>query len=494
MTGLGSPDPSLVEAADRALRAALGGRPLVSVERFACSGRTAYAGSHPVPSARPALAIACYAGWEAASPEASLAEEASTRVRGPAERHAWLNVVDSAARELMSTLSTPPVIATWYSTSRLREWTGPRGTIAAVDGGLRRQLEDKADFDDLLRAAGVPARLRIRSIRVTGRLPALAELRRKLGTNRLVVQCGAESGGRGTVFVDTDTDLAQAAQMLGPYKVAAFIPGWSSNTTALSIPDGSGGVAVYVDRPSHKAVGVGEAGIGSGKSAGNDWSRPWPEQAAADLIAAAVQVGVWAWRTHRYAGLFGLDAILTAEGSVKLNEINCRKQGTTEVSGVNQQLRGLPPFVTAHLTALLGGQVDWLPPAEEFNADTVTTATQTQPGPFYLKLRNRGTEPVTVTNLNGPGIYRLVEGSLIWTKPGAHPAQADADRGELLLANLPTADVRCLPGAELGTAEAITAGACRPFDGPHSLSAFGRAVLDAVGRRLHSVPAPTLER
>ncbi|WP_219510899.1 hypothetical protein [Nonomuraea ceibae] len=52
----------------------------------------------------------------------------------------------------------------------------------------------------------------------------------------------------------------------------------------------------------------------------------------------------------------------------------------------------------------------------------------------------------------------------------------------------------CLPGAELGTAEAITTGAGRPFDGPDTLSPFGRAALDALGLQLHPVPAPTLVR
>src|SRR2546423_215187 len=93
--------------------------------------------------------------------------------------------------------------------------------------------------------------------------------------------------------------------------------------------------------------------------------------------------------------------------------------------------------------------------------------------------------PVVPSGLpHGPGIYQLQDGRLRWLRPGAHPAAADADAGEVLLANLPAAHVVCLPGAELGTAEGITTGSGTPFAGPHELSVAGRGLLDALGRAL----------
>jgi hypothetical protein len=59
---------------------------------------------------------------------------------------------------------------------------GPGGCVAAIDGGLRARLENKADFDHLLRQAGVPQEVRIPTIRVDGVLPSLGELRRRLAT------------------------------------------------------------------------------------------------------------------------------------------------------------------------------------------------------------------------------------------------------------------------------------------------------------------------
>ncbi|MEU8717915.1 hypothetical protein [Streptomyces sp. NPDC048663] len=485
-------DTGLAEAADHALEGALDGRVLVSAERFCASMRTLYTGTAPLASARPKVAVGCYPGWGGAAPDTVCAAETRTRMRGPEQRHTWMQTVDTEASALLHALAAPPVIAAWYATDRLRRWAGSGGTVAAVDGRMRAEVEDKASFDALLQAAGVPSRTRIPCLRVEGRMPGLPGLRRRLGARRLVVQAGADSGGRGTVFVDTDADLARAAAMDGPYKVAVFVEGWSSNITVLTVPDGCGGVSVYVDRPSHKAVGVPAAGIGPGKSAGNDWSRPWPAQAAADLVEAAVRVGEHLWHTRRMAGLFGLDALLTCDGRVQLNEINLRNQGTTEVSAVNQQLRGLPPFTTAHLTILLGGRPDWLPSVDDFNQATLRAATRPEPGPFYLKLRHHGDQPVRLTGLRGPGVYRPAPdgAGLVWVRPGTHPTQADADRGEALLASLPAEDVVCLPGAELGTAEGLTTGPGSPFTSPHQLSGPGCDLLTALAAHLTPTAFP----
>ncbi|MGC5000564.1 hypothetical protein [Streptomyces sp. DT195] len=497
-------DAALAEEASRALEAALAGRPLVSAERFCASMRTLYTGPAPLAAARPALAVGCYPGWGETTAGTVLAAEDRTGVRGPAQRHAWAETVDADAARALAALPGPPVIAAWYTTGRLRRWAGRGGTVAAIDGRLRADIEDKAAFDALLRAAGVPDRMRIPCIRVEGRLPGLAELQRHVGARRLVVQAGADSGGRGTHFVDTPADLERAAAMKGPYKVSAFIPGWSSNCTVLSVPAEDGSVAVYVDRPSHKAVGVAEAGIGPGKSAGNDWSKPWPRRAADELVEAAVRIGVHLWRTRRLAGLFGLDAILTPDGQALFNEINVRNQGTTEVSAVNQHLRGVPPFLAAHLTVLLGGEPRWLPDADTFNHTTLQDASGGSArsgggagegragGPFYLKLRHRGDGPVRLSGLRGPGVYRPdPAGRLAWVRPGSHPGDADADLGEVLLASLPAEEVVCLPGAELGTAEAVTTSS-GPFAAPHRLSAFGTSVLDAL--TTHLTPATPTSR
>ncbi|SDS49218.1 hypothetical protein SAMN05216371_0033 [Streptomyces sp. TLI_053] len=482
-------DTALWQAAEHDLRTALDGRPLVAVERFASSGRTSYTGPAPIAAARPALAIGCYETWGSASPIQALTLEGRTARRGTAQRRTWTRDLDRSAQEVLRRHGRP-VIAAWYATDRLRRWAGPRGTLAAVDTALRAEVEDKANFGDILDQAGVPAALHLTGARIDATLPALSELRRLVRSERVVVQRGADCGGRGTVFVDDEADLARAAEIAGPYRVTAFVAGWSANTTVLSVPDHAGRLRVYVDRPSHKAVGVPQAGIAAGKSAGNTWCLPWPKDAAARLVDAAVRIATWAWDKHRMKGLFGLDALLTCDGEVFLNEINCRNQGTTEVSAVNQQLRALPPFLIAHLTTMLDHPVTWLPDPDDFNAATVDLAAGCAPGPYYLKLRHRGQVPVHLgPHLGVPGVYRVGGGRLRWVRSGAHPA--DAGPGEVLLANLPAPGTVCEPGAELGTAEGIATVVDAPFAGPHTLSEAGRALLAAFDQYL--VPADRKE-
>ena len=484
------PVTDAVAEAAAALTSALAGRPLVSAQRFTTAYRTCYTGPHPIEVMRPALAVGCYQPWPPAGPLMAIAAEAMTKVRSASHRHGWLDQVLAPARARLLAIGARPVVTGWYATSQLRELAGPGGTVAAVDGTLRAHLENKADFGRFLQEAGVPQRVRIPAVRINGRLPALAELRRLIGAGRVVVQSGVTSGGRGTVIVGSEDDLAAAAAMPAPYRVAAFVDGWSSNITVLSVPGHGGDVAVYADRPSHKAIAVSELGIGPAKSAGNDWSRPWPPDAAADLAEAAVRIGQWAWRAHRMAGLFGLDAILTADGQVKINELNCRNQGTTEVSAVNQQLRSLPPFVIAHLVTQLGGRAGWLGDPDEFNHATLRHATRPGPGPFYAKVRLTSPVPARVpADFPGSGIYRLdSSGRLQWVRPGAHPALADADNGETLIAAAPDPGIICHPGAEIATLEGLTSGPGKPFAGPATASAQTLAFADALMNLL--IPAP----
>ncbi|MGW6499302.1 hypothetical protein [Nonomuraea angiospora] len=481
-----------IEGAREGLAAALASRPLVSVERFASALRTSYTGPAADETLRPALSIGCYAAWDPASPAAVLAAERTTRVRSVAERHAWLARVQRAAAQQIAALDRPPVITGWYATPELRDLAGPHGTVAAIDGALRATIEAKPDFDALLRDADVPAAARIPCTRINTRLPSLAKLRRTLATDKVVVQSGVTSGGRGTVIVTSDDDMQRAARLPTPYRVTAFIDGWSSNVTVLSVPDGDGGVRVYVDRPSHKSVGVAELAIGSAKSAGNDWSRPWPTSSTSLLVECAERIAAWAWRKHRMAGLFGLDSILTPDGRVFLNEINARNQGTTEVSAVNQQQRGMPPFVTAHLVVMLGGRVNWLGDHQEFNHATITRASEPG-GPFYVKARLTGDSPARIVPGHPPGVYQLGEDNLLrWMRPGAHPADADTDQHEVLLANLPTPDIVCHPGAEIATIEGITSGSNHPFDGPCTASPFTRRVFAALNNLFNPQPQERL--
>ncbi|WP_188197308.1 hypothetical protein [Nonomuraea sp. SYSU D8015] len=461
--------------ADAELLAALAGRPLISVDRFSTALRTGYTGPAPIEALRPALAIGCHSAWDPALAGMVVAAEDRTRVRSVAERHGWLRRVrHDAARHLVK-LDRPPVVFTRVADARLHELAGPGATVAAIDGGVRATIEARHLFDDLLRAAGVPAVARIRCVHVE-RLPELTELRRAVGTEQVVVQ----SGEGGTVIVSGEGDMGRAARLLGPYRVAAYVDGWPSAVTGLSVPDAGGGVRVYVDRPSHATTGFAEPAIGPLSGSGTDWSRPWPAPAAALLIECAERVAVWAWRRYGIAGLFSLDAILTASERVYLSAITWRHHESTEVSAVNQQAVGLPPFVLAHLAVMLGHPVTWLGDAQEFNQLTLLRVTQ-RGGPFSVTIRLAKGPPIRVAAGQGSGVYRLDDaGRLRWVRRGAHPLDVDTDQGEILLADLPGPEVVCHPGADIATFEGVTGGGMQPFHGPGSVSPFTRRVLAAV--------------
>ncbi|WP_157382739.1 hypothetical protein [Nonomuraea coxensis] len=456
----------------------LAGRPLVVVDRCTSALRTGYTGPSAVGALRPALAIGCYAAWDPAQADLVVAAEDRTRVRSVAERHGWpRRVRHEAARHLLK-LDRPPVVVTGGADVRLGELAGPGGTPAAIDPGVRFTLESKPLLDDLLRAAGVPAVARVRSMHVD-RLPSPAELRRAVGAERVVVQAGGP-GGSGTVIVSGEADMGRAARLLGPYRVAAYVDGWPVAITVLSVPDGKGGVHVYADRPAHLTTGVTEPSAGPVSAAGADWSRPWPAPAAALLVECAERVALWAWRRYGAAGMFGVDALLTPDERVRLTALRWRRQRRDEVEAVNQQAVGLPPFVLGQLAVMLGRPVGWLGDPAEFNQLTLLRATQ-QGGPFAVRLRLAEGPPVRMAGGQGSGVYRLGrDGRARWVRRAAHPAQARCDDGEFLLADLPGPGIACHPGADLGTLEGVTGGGTPPFHGPASVSPFTRGILSAV--------------
>ena len=467
------------ELADWELRNALAGRALLTFDRFTSAGRSCVQGPLPVPAAQPRIAVGCYRSWPAVGQTRVLAVEDRIARRDGAVKHSWLPALaDDVLQIVRAEITEPPLFAAWFTDPILKRLADSvSAQILTAPAAIRQRLEDKTNLDHLLRSAGVPARLRIPTVSAS-QPPSYQAVASQLGP-RLVVQPAQASGGRGTSFVEDETGYDSAISGTGPWRISTFVAGYSSNTTVLTVPV-PGGCSVYVDLPSHKPVGVDELGIAAAKGAGNDWSPEWPQELVAELVAAIVALGRYLYAFYHLVGLWGVDTIWSAD-RVVINENNVRNQGTTELSGVNQILRGLPPFLVAHLTVMAGGTVSWLPSPEEFNAETVRRSASGGPGPFYIKIRNTAPHPVTpIPGWAGSGVYRLDGDRLSWLRAGAHPTDADLDAGEVLLANVPDADVVSGPGAELGTAEGITR---RPvFAGPHHLSPLGAQVHQAVRR------------
>ena len=479
------------ELANRVLHDALVGRSLILVDRFASAGRNAYTGPVPLLAFRPSLALSYYEAWGNTLPQVVISSETKYSVRDKDAKHQFLSFLSEDIRPFLRTLQQPFSVNVWHETPEIREIFQPfGGEILAVRQEIYEKLEDKSIFNELLCEAGIPESLQIESMRVESvkHLPSYSHLSTLLGLP-FVVQ-GQSSGGRGTLFVSTEEDLTKVVSLTGPLRLSRYTSGFSSNTTLLTVPDGHGGCSVYVDVPSHKAMHISEVGIGRAKGAGNDWSLPFPAHLSEKMITSAVQIGQFAFQKYGLVGLWGLDSIWNDQ-VVVFNELNCRNQGTTEVSGVNQILRGLPPFVVAHLAIHREKSVTWLPSADEYNAETlrrVTNPVAVDAAPFYLKVRSRFPFPVRTGNrFHGSGIYSLREDNqLVWTRAGTHTLEGNFDQMEVLVANAPSSTVRCYPGSELCTIEGITT-QHSIFEGPQSLSPDGARLAQAIYQ--HFIPA-----
>ncbi len=471
-----------VSLAENVLEQALTNRSLVLIDRFASAGRNIYTGPSPISVLRPQLAIASCPTWGIAQPTTAAYSESRSFRRTREGKERYIAELQRDFPKLFCSLRKSPAIIAWYATDEvqriLAKWGGK---LLGASRKTHDLLEDKSRFNALLRGAGISTEFIIPSIRVPAErpLPSFTKLQREFGLP-FVVQINS-SGGRGTIFVNEETDYIRAAQLTGPRRVSRYIPGFSSNVTMLTLPSPGGGCEIYVDTPSHKAMHIAEVGIGPAKSGGNDWSLPFPQVPMRKFIEATVRIGEYAYRRYGLTGLWGLDSIWH-ENEVVINELNCRKQGTTEVAGVNQMLRGVPPLFAAHVAVHLGAPVTWLPPTEEFNTESLRRATTYgERAPFYLKVRNRTNAPVKpVTNFCGSGIYQItVADTLDWVRAGTHTIEANFDRGEILVANAPLPKTVCYPQTELCTLEGSTT-KHHLFSGPQTLSETGMRLVRAI--------------
>lgn len=471
-----------IEEAQELLSRALSHSTLVCFDRFGSAGRNIFSGAYPIQIFRPDLTVSYYAPWKSCQPKVSLTCESKTHRRDAQLKHHYVQFLWTEIEKVFETFDRPPAIAAWYQTPELKELTKRfGGKILAIPEPTRQILEDKSRLNSLLKNAGVDPSFLIESISIESgtSLPSYHEMVSRFELP-FVVQCNS-SGGRGTIFVFQPSDYEKAARLLGPRRISRFISGFSANTTVLTAPSHKDRCRVYVDLPSHKAIHIPEVGIGETKGAGNDWTIPFRKVELAGIIDAAVKIGEYAYRTYGLVGLWGFDSIWSDKGLV-INEINCRNQGTTEVSSINQLLGDFLPLLAAHYTILLGEEVIWLCSPDEFNDKTLNRASQPlKISPFYLKIRNREKFPLkNDLNFSGSGIYRFTNSQkLEWLREDCHTLSANFDQGEVLIANAPLSDTICMPGAELCTLEGVAQNHSI-FSSPHTLSETAKKLVNAV--------------
>lgn len=474
--------------ADRCLQAALKGRTLFWLDRFTSAGRTCYVGPYPVAAARPAASFGYYSYWDAMLCKETFTSGKGSFDRHPLQKHAWLDELWPVLEAHIRRMNGRVAIVCWKSSKELQALANSTGaTLLACNYATQGLLENKNELNDILRQAGVPEDLIIPSLIVEDGIPSFDSLLRKFGSS-IVVQQAMSSGGSGTYFVHSEETLSNISWSKGSWRISSFVKGASSNITVLTLPQNEQECSVYVDKPSLKTIGLSEVGIAPGKSAGNDWAAQWPKSATQKLMHAARLIGKYLYSRYQFSGLWGIDAIIDGD-MVKINEINPRLQGTTELSGVNQILLGTTPFLLAHLTTMAGARADWMPDAESYER-AVLAGTEQGFSPYYIKLRNR--LPCNIRfrkEWPGPGLFgRNSESQLIWKGPAAHPLDAVLDVGNVLFANAPAPGALCHPDSELGTLEGVSSSPV--YVRPNGLTDTGRTLVEAAYRLIASYTVP----
>jgi hypothetical protein len=431
---------------------------LVTLDRFSSAGRTIYATEGGLEILKPHLSAGYYDAWEHLKLANNTSIEARTAHREAKSKYHWLDQLLPHIQKLIQKRGKKPILSVWFSSAISLKIANEFGGIeAAISETNRLFLENKTNLNLFLGAAGVSPSIMIPSLNVYGVLPSYKELEKKFG-DVFIVQSAHSSGGKGTHFIKTEHNFHKIKNINSAWKVSAYIEGTSSNVTILSLPNEQGGCSVFVDIPSHKGTNSPIQGIYLGKSAGNEWSQPYPQAVIDEVINAAIKIGHYAFKKHGLSGIWGIDLIIGEHG-VKINEINPRLQGTTELSSINQMQRGLPPFLAAHIAHFGGKKVDWMPNPECFNTETARLSTATRTAPFYMKLRNSTDQEIFFPNsFPGSGIYKIseAENKLIWNRQGASAIEANLDEAEILLANAPSRFSLCAPNAEMGTIEGMS--------------------------------------
>ena len=448
----------------------------VVLDRFPSAGRTAY---NNLEELRPLISAGYYEPWSYLGLQNTINLESESNYRDAKQKHKWTAQILKEVESKIKETGKKPAISVWFSSKATKELSDKLGGIEiAIPEDARSHLENKSNLNDILLAAGVSKSLIINAINSDGDTPPYQTLQKRFG-NVFVMQNHQSSGGKGTHFIRSEKDFMKAKLLSNNWKISEYKSGFSSNVTILTLPDENGGCSVYVDVPSHKGSNSPEQGIIEGKSAGNEWSQEISETFMLDIIDAAIKVGQYAFQKHGLVGIWGMDLILSPDG-IKVNEINPRLQGTTEVSAINQTTRGLPPFIAAHVVHFCGGKVDWMPSQNDFNNETLQIATKQRVAPFYIKIRNTSDKDILQNISNGSGIYKISTdtGNLIWLRDGASAEQAKLSAGEILLANIPSNNVLCAAGAELGTIEGMTKE--KLFSETGGLTPLGKKVVKTV--------------
>ncbi len=225
-------------------------------------------------------------------------------------------------------------------------------------------LEDKLAIEELWAEVGVPV---APSVQVAVEdSDGLLAAHRRLATDGGTVWAGDNSsgwhgGGHGTHWVPDEAAAEAMAPRLDRYRlvrIMPFVEGIPCSIHGMVVPDGGGGAAVAMFRPTEMMIlrNPARSTFVYGRS-GTLWDPPAADRTAMQAVARRIGDGLW----HRvgYRGAFTVDGILGAAGFVP-SEVNTRYGSAL---GFEMETIDGPPLdlFLIHL-ALVEGLLDGLDP------------------------------------------------------------------------------------------------------------------------------------
>lgn len=348
-----------------------------------------------------------------------------------------------------------PLIFSWQEDEELQNLTSKyNGKTLSMPSNIQEYIEDKLNLKIILKAAKIESKFIIKSCNYNNiNELAYINLKEKFG-NKFVIQ-RSSSGGKGTFIVKNEKDFNCCKEKINtPIKISQFINGKSFNNNILNVcinnlPN------TFVDQPSIKPMMENNVTGSKTTSIGHQWFNTFSKKLALEYVQVIEKLGKYLYKTYGLIGLWGIDTIWDGD-SFKINEINCRIQGSTEVSSINQILRNELPFIVSHYSSFLDIEPFWLPSATNFNNETVNIMLNGKRyNPFYLKVKLNKNETIKNSTLID-GIYRLNNNnSFTWVRNGITALEANWDNNEFLIVNSPLATTKTGPNSMYCTIEGI---------------------------------------
>ncbi len=482
--------------ANQVLAEQLHGRVLVVWDKWGGFLRNVYAGPHPIPTARPDVVVCKIRPWMNHHNQKvfSFEDATGTTQPGPSYEEPLVRDLDTH----LASLGKPIAIAGWTKRDIHADFIKKHGgSFLGVDQQVRKQIENKYHFNTFLNEVGIPKHRQLKHgiFEAASVLPGFQALRNAYGLP-FVLQTDSSQGGRGTVIITDESQLQEARQHLaGKLRVSEYRDQQYSTAYLLTVPKPNGDCEVYVDIPSYKTTDIPELHINEVTGAGGDWTLPYPSSFdATNYVEHIVQLGKYLYHKFGLMGHWNVEGFMTDYG-MDFNELNSRPGGGTEVSGTNQVLRHIPPFIISHIISWLGGHITYMPSSDEFNHQTIQEITKRSlPGPFYLKSFGGQSHQKLRADVPGNGVYRLTDdNNLVWVREGFATIDANFDNNEVLLAHVPKHTTTIKPKSQVCTIEGVS-GFRHIFNGQHALSEIGLKVAQATNALFEEIEGSTLRR